>query len=301
MAVNPQIVNELMSILTQLKEGEGDSFQEKRGRGRPSTKKGKGGGTPVAANMGGGESALNIAVANLTVDGSDVNSVLQALLTIISAQVEDQRREKAEQDRRFQNIELKVREQGDKLDEIQQRGLKGNLMISSPTNGGKASLLKSPAQLEEEGVSVLDHVRELIREKYDVDLPASDVQACHHVPSWPKGKRGQPEYKTIVLRIWNRTPGSAWSALVAGIMSGGAKQVNIYANFQLTKQRSDLVYNLRKLKEAKKISKFYTNENGHISYRVSEKSLKVKVTYFYPDKDSNPITLKPSELNSNFE
>ena len=289
-----------MSILTQLKEGEGDGYQEKRGRGRP-TKKGKVGGTSGAADGSGGGSAVSIAVANLTVDGSDVNSVLQALLTIVTAQVEDQRKLKAEQDRRFDNIENRVREQGDKLDEIQQRGLKGNLLISSPTNGGKTSLLKTPAQLEEEGVSVLDHVRELVRTKYNVDLPASDVQACHHVPSWPKGRKGPPEYKSIVLRIWNRTNGSAWSALVAGIMSGGAKDVNAYANFQLTKQRSDLVYTLRKLKEAKKISKFYTNENGHVSYRISEKSIKVKVTYFCPDKDSNPITLTSAELNRSLE
>jgi len=300
MAVNPQIVDDLMLILTQLKEGEGDGYQEKRGRGRP-TRKGKVGGTSGAATEGGGGSAVSKAVESLTVDGSDINSVLQALLTIVSAQVEDQRRLKAEQDRRFEDIENRVREQGDKLDEIQQRGLKGNLMISSPTNGGKQSLLKTPAQLEEEGVSVLDHVRELVRTKYNVDLPARDVQACHHVPSWPKGRKGQPEYKSVVLRIWNRTNGSAWSALVAGIMSGGVKEVNVYANFHLTKQRSDLLYHLRKLKEAKKITKFYTNENGHISYRVSEKSMKMKVTYFSTEKGSNPITLTPDELINKFK
>ena len=300
MAVNPQIVDDLMVILTQLKEGEGDGYQEKRGRGRP-TRKGKVGGTSGAATEGGGGSAVSKAVENLTVDGSDVNSVLQALLTVVSAQVEDQRRLKAEQDRRFENIENRVREQGDKLDEIQQRGLKGNLMISSPTNDVKQSLLKTPAQLEEEGVSVLDHVRELVKMKYDVDLPARDVQACHHVPSWPKGRKGQPEYKSSVLRIWNRTNGSAWSALVAGIMSGGAKEVNAYANFHLTKQRSDLLFHLRKLKEAKKITKFYTNENGHISYRVNEKSMKVKVTYFSMEKGSNPITLTPQELSNKFK
>ena len=78
---------------------------------------------------------------------------------------------------------------------------------------------------------------------------------------------------------------------------------NVYANFQLTKgrRRRDLVYQLRKLKEAKKISKFYTNENGQVCYRISDSSNKVKVTYFSPKKDSNPITLSVDELLHSFK
>ena len=75
----------------------------------------------------------------------------------------------------------------------------------------------------------------------------------------------------------------------------------VYANFKLTKPRSDLVYQLRKLKEAKKISKFYTNENGQVCYRISDSSNKVKVTYFSPKKDSNPITLSVDELLHSFK
>ena len=298
MSVDKKVLNDLMLILTQLTETsseEGEGFQEKKGRGRPRR---KGDGSKARE---GSSSALSNALANIKVDGNDINSVLQALLAIMAAHVEDQKAVKKEQERRMDEIEERVREQGDYLDEIHQRGMKGNLMISSPTNGGKTSLIKSPEELEAAGVSVTDHVRELIKAKYDVELPAEDIQACHHVPSWPKGRRGKPEYRSIVLRIWNRRAGSAWSVLIGKIMSGGNRATNVYANFQLTKRRSDLVYNLRKLKEAKKISKFYTNENGQVCYRISENSNKVKVTFFSAKKDSNPSTLSVAELLDTFK
>ena len=76
---------------------------------------------------------------------------------------------------------------------------------------------------------------------------------------------------------------------------------NVYANFKLSKPRSDLVYQLRKLKEAKKFSKFYTNENGQVCYRISDSSNKIKVTYFSPKKDSNPNTLSVDELLHSFK
>ena len=84
-------------------------------------------------------------------------------------------------------------------------------------------------------------------------------------------------------------------------MSGGNKATNVFANFQLTKRRSDLVYQLRKLKEAKKISKFYTNENGVICYKISDNSSKVKVTYAAASHTSNPVTLSVSELLDSFK
>ena len=80
----------------------------------------------------------------------------------------------------------------------------------------------------------------------------------------------------------------------------GASNV-CFVYFQLTKRRSDLVYQVRKLKEAKKISKFYTNENRQVCYRISDSSNKVKVTYFSPKKDSNPITLSVDELLHSFK
>ena len=301
MTVDPKLVDDLKGILTQIQEAAcpgGDGFQkQKKVRGRPPTRRGVSGG----AKSGEEVTALGAALAGLDIEGDNINSVLKALTTIMMAHLEDQNRIKEEQERRFDEIEARVREQGDHLDEIHQRGMKGNLMISSPTNGGKSSLLKTPQQLEKEGMSVTDHVRDLIRRKYKVDVPVADIQACHHVPSRGKGKGAAVEYRSVVLRIWNRTQGSAWSTLLDGIMRGGEKEVNIYANFQLTKQRSELLYQLRKLKSEKKIFKFFSNENGQLCYRKSDQSEKVKVTFVSLAKNSNPITLSVSELLDRFK
>lgn len=301
MSVDLKLVDELKGILTQIQEAAspgGDGFQkERRGRGRPPTRKGAAGG----AKSGEQETALSSALAGLEGEGENVNSVLRALTTIMMSHLEDLNRVKEEHERRLDEVESRVREQGDHLDEIHQRGLKGNLIISSPVTGGKASLLKSPQQLEKEGVSVTDHVRDLIRRKYKVDVPMTDIQACHHLPSRGKGKGAPMEYKSVVLRIWNRTQGSAWSTLLDGIMRGGEKEVNIYANFQLTRQRSELLFHLRKLKSEKKLFKFFSNESGQLFYKKSEQSEKVKVTFVSISKNSNPITLSVSELQDRFK
>ena len=52
----------------------------------------------------------------------------------------------------------------------------------------------------------------------------------------------------------------------------------IFANFQLTRKRSTILFHLRVLKREKVISKFYSDKNGNISLRVEEKGPKVKLT-----------------------
>ena len=141
---------------------------------------------------------------------------------------------------------------------------------------------------------------ELIKTKYNVVVPASNVQACHFIPSWPEGRKGNPLYKSVVIRFWNRKPDSAWSALVKSIVSGGAKEVPIFCNFQLTKKRNNLLFHLRKLKKEKKIVKYYTDENGKIQYKISEKSSKVTITYASEDKKRCPLTLSVPELLEKF-
>ena len=133
MSVNKKVLKDLMSILAQLTETsseEVDGFQEKKGRGRPRR---KGDGSKARE---GSSSALSNTLAKINVDGNGINSVLQALLAIMAAHVEDQKAVKNEQERRMDKIEEQVREQGDYLNKI-------HLMIYSPTNapaGRPASL-----------------------------------------------------------------------------------------------------------------------------------------------------------------
>ena len=73
-------------------------------------------------------SALSSALVNLNTDGKDINAVLQALLDVFLAQVEDTRNLRLEQQKKHADLENRIHAQGDQLDEIQQRGLKGNMM-----------------------------------------------------------------------------------------------------------------------------------------------------------------------------
>ena len=217
---------------------------------------------------------------------------LEDKLKVAEQKIDEQAQKIKEQDAKINDHEEKMRIQKDYMDEVHQRSLKGNLILSS---GNQDGLIKSPDSLEAEKKSVVNHATELIKRKYGVDLPADDIQAAHHLPS--AGKNGsKTEYKAILVRVWNRKPGSAWCDLVKNISTGGEKNVNIYANFQLTATRNSLLYNLRQLKKKNAIHKFYTTENGEISYKNNEKSVKKYITY----SAKNPKTYSNKELQASF-
>ena len=222
------------------------------------------------------------------IDSSDINSILNALLTAVTATLDTLKEQKVEQGRQMKELQEEVRYQGDEIDEVKQRSMKGNLILSSPSGQqGKSSIIKPLDQLNKESSTVTKHVTDLLKLKYNVDIPANDIQACHHLPN-----------KSIVVRIWNRAPGSAWNRLVEEVKKGGKKEINVYANFQLTNKRNNIMYHLRTLKKEGKINKLYSNENGQISFKVKEQSSKVKVTYFSVNKLDLPKTLTISEINS---
>ena len=179
-----------------------------------------------------------------------------------------------------QNLRETVRVQGDEVDECRQRGLKGNLILTSPTNNNKINLIKSDQQLQEEKLTLTNHILALVKQKFDVVIPLQDLQALHRLPNG-----------NVILRLWNRTPGSAWSKIVDGIKSGKNMGMNFFANFHLTRRRNSLLYEVRQLKKAGDILKFYTDENGQIYFRTKDSGPKHKITYFTETRFGNPITL----------
>ena len=178
------------------------------------------------------------------------------------------------------NLQETVRVQGDEIDECRQRGMKGNLILCSPTANNKINLIKSDDQLREAKQSLTDHILAIVKQKYDVVVPLQDLQALHRLPNG-----------NVILRLWNRAPGSAWCKLVDGIKSGKNMGMNFFTNFHLTKRRNSLLYEVRQLKKAGSILKFYTDENGQIYFRTKENGPKHKITYFTESRNSNPITL----------
>ena len=189
-----------------------------------------------------------------------------------------------------EKLQERIRAQEDETDEVRQRSLKGNLILSSPQNADKNlhTLLKSDETLAAERTSLTDHVLDLINTKYGVRIPKSDLQALHRLPN-----------SSIVIRVWNRTEGSAWSVLINRIKMGGKKEMksmNVFLSFHLTRRRSELVKELKKQKRLQNVYKFYTDENGAITFRDRQDGLKVKITYAWNRECENPKTLTVNEL-----
>ena len=183
----------------------------------------------------------------------------------------------------------------DELDEMQQRSLKGNLMLTSrdiaanPSRGNPAvkSVLRSDEELGD--TPLLDHVLDLVKDKYKVSVPQADVQACHRLP-----------HGAVILRIWNRRPGSAWSKLSQAIKSKPVNpKLNFYANFHLTSRRRNLTFLVRQLKRTERISQYYTDENGSISIKVKETDRKQMITFHREGKiRSTVLTMTEEELEA---
>ena len=150
------------------------------------------------------------------------------------------------------------------IDETRQRGLKGNIIVSSPVRPGKDTCFK-PKQLTEGGNQVkeadIDMVLRLIEEKTLVAIPKEDVIACH-----PMGRR---EKNTFIITVNNRKPGSAWERLTAAMMKSSiiTKDCNVFVNFQLTKERGALAKVVRLAKTAGRISNYSVDQNGKIKIK----------------------------------
>ena len=187
---------------------------------------------------------------------------------------------------RMNTLESRFRKQEDELDETKQRNMKGNILVTSLPNKtkGKVVLIKTSAQLKEEKETLTTHIISLVKDKFGVVLPAEDITACHHLP-----KGG------VVLRIHNRKEGSAWETMIRKMKEGVGQEMNVFFNFQLTKRRSNLLYEVRQLKKAKSISQFYTDENGHIKIRIAPTDkVKHRITYFWDGEGT--VTLNSNEL-----
>ena len=161
-------------------------------------------------------------------------------------------------------------------DEIQQRSMKGNIIISSPNLGnGKASLMKLQ-RVETGGNNRLETATEmccrLILKKTGVTVPEADISACHVL-----GRHGADS--TYIMRIHNRKPDSAWDILAAGMLTGKNKQsgnyfandVNVFINFQLTSARAKLLEEVKKERKAKRINSYGVDQNGRVTMRVGKK------------------------------
>ena len=80
------------------------------------------------------------------------------------------------------------------------------------------------------------------------------------------------------MTFWQKWTGSPFQKLVTAIKSPKNSHIPLYFNFMLTKRRSKLLYNIRKLKQNEKIFKFYSDEDGCITIKSRPGDKNTKVT-----------------------
>ena len=161
-------------------------------------------------------------------------------------------------------LEDKTRALEDESDHHHQRSLKGKFMISSlKTN----NIIASEEKLKEGGKSSPRYVTELIFNKLGVRVKEEEITSCHHTNSG-----------MMIFRLGDFKPGSSFQQVVTAIKSGAGKDVpNLFVNFALTPRRAALLYEVRQLKKANKITRFMSDSDGSITV-VKTDGTKMKVT-----------------------
>ena len=203
---------------------------------------------------------------------------------VVKVEIDDMKKKVADVEKlKQEHEEIKVKLEKTELycDEIQQRSMKGNLIISSPNTKGKSSLMVRREKMIGNDVRMENDAElmiRLIKEKTGVELLLSDVSACHAL-----NKQGANA--TYIIRVMNRRPGSSWEVLSAGLLTGknsatgeGFTDANVFINFQLTRRRGELAKKVREAKFSKGIIKYGTDQNGRITVRVNATSPWMEVT-----------------------
>ena len=215
----------------------------------------------------------------------DVSSTLIKKITQHAAMIKFTQKvvEKKADQEEVELLKAKIEMLEKECSEVRQRGMKGNLILSSPDSGPKPSLLFPQEVLDNVTNSKrLEKPQEMcvraIKKKTGIEVPLEDIAACHSLNT-----RGSNT--TYIVRITNRKPGSAWDILSAGMLTGKHKitkanftKDNLYINFQTTKQKGELSKVVRDARKARKIVKYGMDQNARITVKVTAVSEWVEVT-----------------------
>ena len=178
-----------------------------------------------------------------------------------------------------------TRELEDEVDDYKQKNLAGKFVITCDRK--KPSEMKTQEELAADGGerALPAHIVQLALSKYGTTLKEDDISSCHYLP-----KGG------IFFSLWNMRPGSPSAALTEAIKTSKDKTKNIYINFMMTRRRSSLLFEVRRLKKQKKIARYYSDEKGTITIKVKEGDTNIKLCSFYETKNSPVRTLTVAEM-----
>ena len=109
-------------------------------------------------------------IVDAKIDPTDLISILSLIVQAITVLV-DQQDILREHKNRIDDLEKQSRTQGDLIDEIQQRSMKANLILSGVAGKNKPSLIKPQEQLKQEKITTTTYACQLIKTKYNVIVP----------------------------------------------------------------------------------------------------------------------------------
>ena len=159
-------------------------------------------------------------------------------------------------DEKVVKLEKKAASLEMEIDETRQRGMKGNLILS--TRFATKDLL-NPVRVTGNMETPSQMCKRLIQKKTGVDLPIADILACHSV--------GKSSY---IVKVLNWKKHSAWESICAAMATGKHENGNLMVNndlflsFQLTSRRQVLLRNVVKARKEKYIKNYKVNQNGRI-------------------------------------
>ena len=215
----------------------------------------------------------NILINTLVKICDSVVEKLNAHSTILGALVDSHKKELVEvkeeaTKEKEKSVELKnkIERLETDYDEVRQRSMKGNLIVSSPKKEGIDTLLVKKQHQDEWGnfwnlETETQTVIRVVAEKTGVWFNEREVQACHTL---------NKQRTSFILRISDLKPGSNWDILQQGMLSGVNQKDNqnfvrnnVFLSHQLTKRRLDFVQEVVKVaKQEQKITSYCSDQNG---------------------------------------
>ena len=183
----------------------------------------------------------------------DVMKGLQTALVNITSYLESINQLPKTNEVKLSKLEDKVKDLESDKDALAQKWKVGSIILQSNPNGDKP-LVKAEKDISKEQLGA--HAIDLIKQKTDVDIEEKDLSKLHFVPGGG-----------LKLKFKNLKHDSKFRQVVAAIKKPkpAQKALNLYCNFELTKTRNNLLYEVRKAVREGKLAKYFVDYNGEIS------------------------------------
>ena len=168
---------------------------------------------------------------------------------------------------RIEKLEEEVRDLASDKDVLAQKRKSGTIILQS-NKKGKNPLVKPEKEVKEEDLA--QYACFLVKEKTGVTINADDLSKFHYVPGGG-----------LKVRFKEVKRGSKFQEVVAAIKkpTTAQKEMNLFANFELTRQRSNLLYEVRKAKRESRLAKYFVDYDGNIEVQLNlEDKERVRLT-----------------------